>query len=122
MSDELAPIRKESPPPVTRRVPKRKSKYDSIVENLQKDPGEEYLVLEDVTTSTARVLGEKGCEVTTRTTGKHNRVNVWAKWPKGKPIPAQDDGEQAPAKKPARKPVKKTGARKRPSKKVGAKA
>lgn len=131
MSGTLKPISKGSPPPVKRKVTKRKSKYDPIVAELQADPGTEYLVLEDVTTSTARVLSDKGCDVHTRTTGKHNRVNVWASWPKGKPV--SQDGEAStapksakatPAKKAAAKaPVKKaaaaptTGTKKRPARK-----
>lgn len=115
MSGTLKPISKGSPPPVKRKVTKRKSKYDPIVAELQSDPGTEYLVLEDVTTSTARVLSEKGCDVHTRTTGKHNRVNVWASWPKGKPV-SQDEATSttAPKRQAKATPVTKKAAAKAP--------
>lgn len=116
MSGTLKPISKGSPPPVKRRVTKRKSKYDPIVAELQADPGVEYLVLEDVTTSTARVLSEKGCDVHTRTTGRHNRVNVWASWPVGK-SPSQDGeatSDPAPKRKAKSTPVTKKVAAKAP--------
>lgn len=95
---EMKPIKKGDPPPMKRKRGPRGSKYDAVVEKLKETPGEWWLVSQDVTTTTARLFKEKGCEATTRVndaTNKPNRVDVWAMWPGEKP-------------KPKRKPKPKT--------------
>ena len=80
-----------APPPVQRG--QRKSKYDPIVEELKQKPGKFALVMQNVNSASAKVLTQRGCKITTRSTGAgDSRVNVWAMWPEDAP---QDEDAEA---------------------------
>lgn len=113
MTKTLKPLSQEAPPPVSRKGRRRGSKYDPIIEELKTNPGTSFKVLEDVTTSTARVFVEAGCGYTTRKnedSTKPNRVDIWA-WFPATPVPGSEEAVKTPKATAKKAPV----ARKRPA-------
>jgi hypothetical protein len=119
----LKPIKQSDPPPMKRKTGPRGSKYDPVIEELKTNPGEWFLVVEDVTTTTSRVFKQKGCKTTTRMhegSAKPNRVDVWAMWPGEKteqapPPKKTGTTKAAPKATPKKVPSSKAPAAKRPS-------
>lgn len=106
MSADATVIDWAEPPAVSRGA--RPSKFDPVIEALKEKPGEWALVLEDVNSASARVFIKKGCEITTRSTGKNDgKVNVYARFP--------GDSEDTPA---SPSPVATERLRKRPAAKA----
>lgn len=73
-------------PPSSIRGQGRASRIDKVVSALKENPGRWALVAENYTTGAGVTYTKRGCEITTRSTGKKSQAgnllfDIYARWP-----------------------------------------